>query len=237
MTAPVRRLGDTTWPELAATSPQTLLAIPFGSTEQHGPHLPFDTDTRIAIAIAEGLAERRRDVVVAPPVSYGSSGEHAAFAGTLSLGQAALEHLAVELCRSADAFAGVVLVCGHGGNVEALQRAAGVVRAEGRHVLVWFPSVPGGDAHAGATETSLLLALAPEAVHVDRAEQGTTTPLVELMPRLREQGVRAVSPNGVLGDPRRASAAAGKQLLAGLVDNLYNAVARWLADRHDAERA
>jgi len=225
--SPVRRLGDTTWPEVATTSPQTLLAVPFGSTEQHGPHLPLDTDTRIAVAIAEGFAERRSDVVIAPPLSYGSSGEHAGFAGTLSLGQAALEHVALELCRSADAFAGVVLVCGHGGNDEPLRRATDVIRDEGRQVLLWFPSIVGGDAHAGVTETSLLLAIAPDAVHLDRAEPGTTTALAELMPRLRDEGVRAVSRNGVLGDPSGASAAGGEQMLAGLVDDLCTAVARW----------
>ena len=101
-------------------------------------------------------------MVVAPAVAYGASGEHAGFPGTLSIGHEALERVLVELVRSADAFAGVVLVNGHGGNVPALQRAVATGEDEGRRVLGWSWSLPGADAHAGRTETSLLLALAPD---------------------------------------------------------------------------
>jgi creatinine amidohydrolase len=127
-------LAARTWRELAAaaSSAPLLLAIPLGSTEQHGPHLPLGTDTSLAHALAHSLAARRHDVVVAPALPYGSSGEHAAFPGTLSIGQAALELVLVELVRSADAFAGVVLVNGHGGNVTAVARASEQLRAEGR---------------------------------------------------------------------------------------------------------
>jgi creatinine amidohydrolase len=125
-----------------------------GSTEQHGPHLPLGTDTELACSIARSLARQRPDVVVAPALPYGSSGEHAAFPGTLSIGQAALELVLVELVRSADAFAGVVLVNGHGGNVTAVARASEQLRAEGRQVLAWSPRVDGGDAHAGVVEVS-----------------------------------------------------------------------------------
>ena len=88
----VTALGDLTWPQaqrLAAAG--AMLAVPVGSTEQHGPHLPLSTDTDVAVALAARLAARRADVVVAPPVGYGSSGEHAGFAGTISIGQQALE--------------------------------------------------------------------------------------------------------------------------------------------------
>ena len=115
------RLADATWPDV--DEPGLLLAIPVGSCEQHGPHLPLDTDTCIATALAEELATRRADVMVAPAVAYGSSGEHAGFAGTLSIGQAAIELLLVELVRSADGWRGVVLVHGHGGNADPVARA------------------------------------------------------------------------------------------------------------------
>ena len=69
---------------------------------------------------------------------------------------------------------------------------------------------PGGDAHAGRTETSLVLAIAPELVRLDRAEPGCPTPLAELLPALESGGVRAVSANGVLGDPAGASAGEGR---------------------------
>src|SRR5258705_2924792 len=78
-----------------------ILAVPLGSTEQHGPHLPLSTDTDVAVTLCERLAAARPDVLIAPPVPYGSSGEHAGFAGTLSIGQAAVELLLLELGRSA----------------------------------------------------------------------------------------------------------------------------------------
>ena len=62
------------------------MALPLGSLEQHGPHLPLDTDTRIAGAVAAGLAERLEWVAVAPALAYGASGEHADFPGTLLVG-------------------------------------------------------------------------------------------------------------------------------------------------------
>jgi len=221
---PVGLAGET-WPQAAAS--RRLLLVPLGSTEQHGPHLPLGTDTVVAVALAERLAAARRDAVVAPALPYGSSGEHAGFAGTLSIGQQALEAVVVELVRSADDFAGVVLVSGHAGNAGPLGRAVATVRAEGRRALAWLPAVPGGDAHAGRTETSLLLALVPASVRLDEAEPGDTRPLAEVMPELRSGGVAAVSPNGVLGDPRGASAAEGERLLAALADDLVRAVAAW----------
>lgn len=216
-------LGPVTWPEIAAV-PLAVLVVPLGSVEQHGPHLPLDTDTRIAVAVAQGLSRRIPDLLVAPPVAYGASGEHRGFPGTLSIGTAALAGLLVELGRSADAFAGVVFVNGHGGNHEAVTAAVDTLRSEGRRALAWGPRTAGGDAHAGRTETSLMLALAPELVRLDAAERGATAPLGELLPRLRSDGVAGVSANGVLGDPAGASAEEGQGLLRRLVDDVTAAV-------------
>ncbi|MGE3619549.1 MAG: mycofactocin biosynthesis peptidyl-dipeptidase MftE [Acidimicrobiia bacterium] len=218
-------LSTLAWPDLDPG--RTLLAVPLGATEQHGPHLPVGTDTLVAEALADRLARARTDLVVAPALAYGSSGEHRGFPGTLSIGQAALELVVVELVRSADAFAGVVLVSAHGGNAEPLARAVATLGAEGRRVLSWSPRVPGGDAHAGRTETSLLLALHPEVVRRDRVAAGETTALADLLPRLRSAGVAGVSGNGVLGDPRAATAAEGATLVAELAADLVAAVDRW----------
>ncbi len=198
--------------ELWACSPRPLLVVPVGSCEQHGPHLPLDTDTRIATAIAAGLVEAYTDgasstVVLAPALTVTASGEHAGFPGTLSIGTEVFERVVVELVRSADWSSGVVLVNGHGGNAEAVQRAVALLRTEGRRVLAWWPRADGGDAHAGETETSVMLALAPSLVRTTAMEPGVTEPIGALAEALRRGGVRAVSPNGVLGDPRRASAA------------------------------
>jgi mycofactocin system creatininase family protein len=218
-----RRLDAMVWPRVADIAGPSLLAVPLGSTEQHGPHLPLGTDTDVAVALAERLATLWDDVVVAPALPYGSSGEHAAFAGTLSIGAAALEHVLVELLRGADAFAGVVLISGHGGNAAAVASAVATAQAEGRRVLAWSPRVPGGDAHAGRTETSLMLTIRPAAVTLTEAAPGDTRPLTELLPALRQHGVGAVSLNGVLGDPT------GARLLDALAADLAAAVAAWVS--------
>ena len=220
-------LDALSWPEAARRASNTVLAVPVGSTEQHGPHLPLGTDTAVAVALAQRLAAARPDVLVAPALPYGSAGEHAAFPGTMSIGAAALELVLMELVRSADAFAGVVLVSAHGGNTAPLTAAMATMRSEGRHVLGWSPRIPNGDAHAGRTETSLLLALSPAAVRVDAAEPGDVRPLARLMGELRRGGVAAVSPNGVLGDPTGASADEGRYLLDELAADLIASVAAW----------
>jgi creatinine amidohydrolase len=217
-------LADLTWSD-AGERLDAILAVPVGSTEQHGPHLPLSTDTDIAVALGEALAVRRRDVVVAPPVAYGASGEHQAFPGTLSIGQAALETLLVELGRSAtETFDRIVFVNAHGGNAAPLARAVRLLAAESRDVLAWSPSYD-TDAHAGYDETSLLLAIAPERVRRADDIEGNTRPLADLLPGLRAGRLREVSPTGVLGDRREATAEHGRMLLDRLADGLTTAVA------------
>jgi mycofactocin system creatininase family protein len=220
-------LSSLAWPDVEERASHTVLAIPLGATEQHGPHLPLSTDTDIAVELCERLAAEMAQVLVAPAVCYGSSGEHRGFAGTLSIGQGALEVLLVELCRSADAFAGVVIVSTHGGNREVVERAVSVLRSEGRKVSGWFQW--GGDpcdSHAGRLETSVQLALNPDVVRSDRFRTGCAKPLEELMPVLRREGVAAVSESGVLGDPLGSTAAAGEDVLRRWADDLVEAVKR-----------
>jgi mycofactocin precursor peptide peptidase len=205
------RLGSATFPELLGRGDIHLL-IPLGATEQHGPHLPLETDTLIARGVGEAVAAARSDVLLAPALPYGSSDEHADFPGALSVGQAVLEAAVVELVRSAGGFRDVTLLAWHGGNAEPLARALATLQAERRAVDLWQPNVDGGDAHAGWVETSLMLALAPHLVRAERPV-GVTEPLDLLLPRLRHHGVKAVSENGVLGDARTASARKGHRLI------------------------
>ncbi|MGD1220705.1 mycofactocin biosynthesis peptidyl-dipeptidase MftE [Streptomyces krungchingensis] len=222
-------LASVTWIEAAGLARRrATLAVPVGSTEQHGPHLPMSTDTDIAVALAERLARQVRDVVVAPAVAFGSSGEHQGFPGTLSIGQEAVELLLVELVRSATlTFPRVILVSAHGGNAQPVTRAVGRLRAEGQDVLGWGPRW-GGDAHAGRTETSVMLALAPHLVRLQAAEAGNTAAVESLLPRLREAGLAAVTANGVLGDPTGANAEEGRLLIQRAAADLADLV---LGDR------
>ncbi|WKG04751.1 mycofactocin biosynthesis peptidyl-dipeptidase MftE [Mycolicibacterium sp. HK-90] len=229
-------LGNSTSRQLRSMSP--MLIIPVGSTEQHGPHLPLDTDTRIATAVADAVLERvggepAGDWVVAPPVCYGASGEHEGFPGTVSIGTAALRLLLVEYGRSASSWASrLVFVNGHGGNVEALVAAVTLLRQEGRDAG-WVPCVAAdADAHAGHTETSVLLHISPGDVWAEDLSPGNTAPLAELMPAMRRGGVAAVSELGVLGDPTTATAAEGERIFAEMVNGCVGRMRRWQPDRN-----
>jgi mycofactocin system creatininase family protein len=222
-----RCLGDRTWPEVAVST----LLLPLGACEQHGPHLPLDTDARVAVAVAATAAAGDDALLVAPPLAYGASGEHEGFPGTLSIGHEALRAVLVELGRSACRWASrLVFVNGHGGNLPTVPDAVAQLRREGRDAAWWPCVVAAGDAHAGRTETSLLLALDPAAVRQEAAEPGARAPLAELLPALRAGGVAAVSSNGVLGDPSGASAVEGARLLAEMTAALRACLTRWHPD-------
>jgi len=209
----------------AETTSADLVLVPVGSVEQHGPHLPLETDTiiatAVAIATAERLGGREAGVWVAPALTYGSSGEHQSFPGTCSIGTEALRSVVVELVRSVRTWATrVVLVNGHGGNLTALRAAVEQLLGEG-HDVAWVAcATEDVDLHAGRTETSLLLHLCPDQVRLDLAEAGDCRPLAEILPTLMSGGVAAVSPNGVLGDPNGAAAAEGAAVLASIVDDI-----------------
>jgi creatinine amidohydrolase len=224
----VTSLASAVWPEVPAAP---LLVVPLGSTEQHGHHLPLGTDTTVACAVAEGAVDHLAGALLAPALAYGASGEHEDFPGTVSIGTEALTGLLVEYGRSACRWAGrVLLVNGHGGNLDALVAASGVLRAEGRDVAWFACGVPGGDAHAGRTETSLMLHVEPLGVLMQRAVAGNTASLDRLLPRLRAEGVREVSPSGVLGDPAGASPEEGAALFDELVARLVAGAVTWRVD-------
>ncbi len=225
-------LGKSTSKQIQGTSPTVV--VPVGSTEQHGPHLPLDTDTRIATAVAHAAAANLEatgypdELLLAPAVAYGASGEHEGFAGTVSIGTQALEQLLLEYGRSAGSWARrLVFVNGHGGNVDGLSAAVTRLRSEGRDAG-WCPcTASDSDAHAGHTETSVLLHISPESVNTDQWREGNVAPLAELMPQMRRGGVAAVSEVGVLGDPTTATAAEGAQIFADMVEACAVCIRRW----------
>ncbi|MBD0860987.1 mycofactocin biosynthesis peptidyl-dipeptidase MftE [Gordonia sp. zg691] len=239
MTGP-SALGQCSWPDLDGRV--ITLLVPLGSVEQHGPHLPLDTDTRIAAAVTDlacaqagesdrADGSRESGLLRAPDLNYGASGEHEGFAGTISIGHDALRGLLIEYGRSACRWAErVVFVNGHGGNTRTLVDAVTRLRYEGRDVA-WFPcAFDGADAHAGFTETSVLLHVSPTVVDSSRAVAGNREPVGALLGAMRTGGVGAVSPNGVLGDPDGATAEEGGRLVAEAADRLRGALAAWEVD-------
>jgi len=217
-----------TWTSVAAIE-SPILVIPVGSFEQHGPHLPLDTDTRIAHALSTRIVDVfAPHAVLGPTITVSASGEHAGFPGTVSVGTDVTIRTFVEIGRSADWSDGVVFVNGHGGNTEAIATARTIITSEGRRSLFWSPTAGADDDHhAGRTETSVLLYLDPNSVDHDRLEAGNTQPIGELAATLRDGGVKSVSPNGVLGDPRDASADHGRQLFERWLGELESAIRSW----------
>lgn len=234
----VMRLGDATWSEVrtltrnGATADGTrtpIVLIPVGSTEQHGPHLPIATDTLIAEEIVARAIHKTDGLMVGPTLAVTSSGEHAGFSGTLSIGSTVMAHVVLELGRSADWAAGIVFVNGHGGNYRPVSTSVAQLTDEGRNALTWWPKWPtrkdGGpaDLHAGRIETSLMLAIDPGLVRLELAERGADADIAEL----REKGIKALSPSGVLGDPSGASGREGERFITAFVDDLVNTIEAW----------
>ncbi|MEW6524650.1 MAG: creatininase family protein [Bacillota bacterium] len=233
------RLDHMTTQEVRDLPPELAVAVlPLGSTEQHGPHLPLGTDTLIVTAVVEaaitGLAGSR--VVMLPPVAVGKSNEHLQFPGTLSLTGNTLAGVVTDTarCLAKHGFRKLVLVTGHGGNAPVLEAVCRDLRVElGFLAFVTSPIVSAvrsaagftaDDIHAGDYETSLLLALRPELVKLDRLP--THNPAGPLLPWLGKAKfswtIQDLSSHGFVGDPQAASAEKGRALLAGGV--------QWLGD-------
>jgi creatinine amidohydrolase len=199
-----------------------ILLLPLGSFEQHGPHLPLDTDTIIIDSVvARAMCDSQinaDEFMVAPTVAISASDEHAGFLGTLSTGTEALVQSVVAIGRSASWSLGVCIVNGHGGNADALPRISSALTYEKIAHSIWsLPSYDGADMHAGHTETSVMLHLAPNKVHTDRIELGTVGDASALVAQMRTSGVAGVSGNGVLGDPTTATSEHGIAVM-----NLYS---------------
>ncbi len=241
-----RAFADLPGSRIAATlTEQSLLVVPVGSIEHHGPHLPLRTDALIAEWVASAAVERAAaeglDAWLLPTLSVSKSDEHAWAPGTLWLTAETLLATLVDLGRSIAATPArkVVFLNGHGGNVALLQ----VVNRELRRRFGLQPfTMPAGiqqagsgrdgepdelgfGIHAGFAETSIVLALAPELVDESAFARNVPEHLADF--RLLGFNNRPVTfgwlsdyfgPSGVIGDPTGANAAAGERLLAGAVD-------------------
>jgi len=205
------------------TPPIVLLAL--GSWEQHGAHLPFDTDTVIIESVVDAAIRsvdpENTQFSVVPTIGVTASDEHNGFAGTLSIGTNALSDAVVSIARSASWARGICIVNGHGGNADALKLVHSALNYENiRHSIWSLPYYEGADMHAGHTETSLMLHLAPDTVRMDLAEVGAVGDSEMLIERMRTGGIKEVSSNGVVGDPTNATAAHGATMLSFYADHL-----------------
>ncbi len=220
---------DLTMPEFEAARDQLQTVIlPVGSVEEHGPHLPLGTDTFHALEVARRVAELR-PVLVAPPVFYGicrSTREHP---GTVSISGDTLRALLKDLGREfhRQGLRRLVFISGHAGGTHmcALVEAGEALLTEFadlrvavvnvldllREVLTARPDLikTKGDSHAGEVETAIMLAAHPHLVKGSAPAEWPGFPKYELV-----RDKRRYWPGGVWGDPGRATAAQGEEILA-----------------------
>lgn len=234
------RLGQMSWTALGERLAQGSLdvIVPLGALEQHGPHLPLDTDALIAEAVADRAARAVGECVVSPCLPIGASSHHLAFPGTASLSDSTLRDVLAQVIRTllGHGFRSAYLVTGHAGNVGAMAAAIAELDPADRQRVVSFDDWPAQrDAvhrvaearynmdreqvgtHAGHFETSILLAIAPDRVDMSSAVAGHIGPAAAASAKLRSEGMAALSPVGVVGDPRGATAEAGEHYLDALV--------------------
>ncbi|MDG5757940.1 creatininase family protein [Natronococcus sp. A-GB1] len=233
-------LSEATWTEVRELETD-LAVVPVGSTEQHGPHAPLGTDVLTAEAVADAALERSdREVVRAPAIPVGIAEEHRQFPGTMWVSEDTFRSYVRESVESLahHGFDRVVLVNGHGGNIDALREVGGRLTRSGEAYAVpftWFGAV--GDhssdmGHGGPLETALVRHVNPDLVHEDRLEDardggadgwGEWTSYANLAYDSAE-----FTDNGVVGDPTDGDERRGEELLelaADALDRLLEAVA------------
>jgi len=242
------RIEEMTWQQVKQTMEQGYRRVIFalGSIEQHGPHLPLVTDTLIGDALAVRVAEKLGQTLVAPTIRPGCSEHHMSFAGSLSISSELLAALTRAYCQSLaqHGFETILLLPSHGGNFPTVARIVPELQRDisakviGYSDLVEFTKAqnaiaarfgvtpPESGAHAGCSETSLILAERADLVRMDQAQIGFVGDFVKLAQNLKPGAAGLdikfddISPIGVLGDPRGARADIGRELLEGLADHL-----------------
>jgi creatinine amidohydrolase len=229
-------LRDATWPDAEAVDTD-LAVLPVGSTEQHGPHAPLGTDVLTAEAVARaGAAAHEDEVVVAPAIPVGVAEEHRHFAGTLWVSEDTFRDYVRETVRSLahHGWDRVVVVNGHGGNVDALREVCGAVSRHDEAYAVpftWFDAVDAPDmGHGGPVEISLLRHTDPDSVdetQLDEAAEGGADGWGEWVEGVNlAYDTSEFSENGTIGDPREASADRGRDLLDEASEALAAVLAR-----------
>jgi creatinine amidohydrolase len=237
---PAQRLDVLSWDEVAAAlTPERLVILPIGAfAKEHGLHLPMNTDALTAEALAMAAAERL-DALVAPVIGFGFYPAFTRYTGSQSLSRETFRALLTELMQGLIAQgARRLLLFNTGVSTEkCVEEAAALVRGEARIIVahmrllgqnsgIEWAQKSGG--HADERETSLMLAIAPQLVRMERAVNAQTPPNEQRKPILSPwpDPQAEHSPSGATGDPGKASAEKGQRLFAALVDDIVELVGR-----------
>jgi creatinine amidohydrolase len=242
-------LRELTWQEAKARAAENpTILFPTGSIEQHGPHLPVETDSRLVWEVSCRAAEKvadRMNILVAPELYFGYSTHHWDYPGTMTLSGDTYIKVIMELCDSLirNGFKRIFLLNGHGGNLDPLKMAARMLRDRHDDILVgtacyWNvaskalkqvrESPVGGMSHGCELEASMMWYLRPELVKPEKFEKRIPTWRSPLMrDDLLDSGdikvayhFPDVSPKGVQGDPTLATREKGQKFLALIVDEV-----------------
>jgi creatinine amidohydrolase len=245
-----QRLGELRGPEIAtALSERSILVQPLGAIEQHGPHLPFNTDAVVATAVAEAACAAAvgegLDVWLLPTLDYTKSNEHAWAPGTIWLTARTLLAVLDDIgrCVATTPARRLLFLNGHGGNSSLLNVACRDIRlAHGLKTFLTHPGVPvdqggtspaselGMGVHGGTDETSIMMHLRPDLVDLSKAARKVPAKIADN--RYVRFGGRVsfgwlsndFDPEGYIGDPTVANADRGRQLFEGSVSALVEAL-------------
>jgi creatinine amidohydrolase len=246
---PPRRLSELRAPQIAELiTAHSVLVQPVGSIEQHGAHLPFETDLLVAATAAQTVVEERGDELdlwLLPPLAYTKSNEHAWSAGTIWLSPTTLLSVLDDLGRSLAKLPArrLAFVNGHGGNTALLNVACREIRLTyGLLTFLLHPQVPpdhggpsleaemGTGIHGGLEETSVMLHLRPDLVDMSNAQRHVPEAMASNR-HVRFGGSVSFGwtsddfgPSGVIGDPTGATADHGKVLFEAAVRTLGEAL-------------
>jgi creatinine amidohydrolase len=241
-------MTETAWNRLPAEALRALAAkdaivlLPVASTEQHGPHLPTGVDDFLCSEVCRRTAAAMAPdcpVVVAPTVWCGLADHHVAFGGTFTLSLATYYAVLRDLCRSIlkAGFTRIVLVNGHGGNINALATFTGELTREldapiatttyfmeAQAAMSEVLEDQNGVMHACEAETSMMMVIHPDLVDARRVSEahGPSFDIMgSLVPSLKRfHSFAELTGSGVAGDARKASAAKGEKLLAACAAGL-----------------
>ena len=235
------KLAELNWPDMEKVSRDVVVIYPIAALEQHGPHLPFITDTAEVTAIVERLDEEIPDEILCLPTQWlGYSPHHMKFKGTITAKSETHINMIVDTVTSmvsAD-FNRIVILNGHGGNMAnmnvALQRL--LEECPGAHVYgtSWFTydevgeireAGPHGWGHAGEMETAVMMAAHPDLVRTDRFQKDGHPIQSELASQVtRFRGMHDSTDRGNFGDPNFGSAEKGERFMKAAVGVLIRMV-------------